>query len=40
MSKTCLNCCHCYSKEYCTLFDELIEENCSCWMWNDDNKSD
>lgn len=34
MSKSCCNCKHCYDDEICTLFDELIEGNCCCWMWN------
>lgn len=34
MSKCCFDCKHSYNKEYCSLFDELIEENCSCFMFN------
>ena len=35
MGRNCCNCRHNYHQEYCSLFDELIEENCSCWMWSD-----
>lgn len=35
MSKTCFNCKHCYNNEYCSLFEELIEVNLSCLMWDD-----
>ena len=37
-SKHCLTCRHCYKNEYCSLFDELIEDNLSCWMWSDEKK--
>lgn len=38
MSKSCFNCKHCYNKSICTLFEELVEDNCSCFMWNGDNE--
>ena len=39
MNKNCCNCKH-ECDDVCTLFDELITTNGSCWMWNNDNKSD
>lgn len=35
MSRSCLNCKHCYKKEYCTLTDELIKLIGCCWMWSE-----
>jgi len=35
MSKNCFNCKHCYRKEYCSLFDELVDKLCGCWMWSE-----
>ena len=35
MSRNCCNCKHMYRGEYCSLFDELIEDNGCCWMWSD-----
>ena len=29
----CDNCKHSYDKRICILFDELIDELCTCWMW-------
>ncbi len=34
MSRNCFTCRHCYDDEYCSLFDELIEQTLSCFMWN------
>lgn len=33
MSRNCLECRHCYNGEVCVLFEELIDENGSCFMW-------
>lgn len=33
-SQSCMNCKHCYNKEECTLFDELILMAGHCYMWD------
>lgn len=38
MSKTCFNCKHCYNNNVCTLFDELVEPNLICFMWNGEDE--
>ena len=30
----CLTCKHCYNKTICVLFEELIDELCSCFMYS------
>lgn len=35
-AEVCLNCKHKWESE-CTLFDELIEDNCGCFMFEKDN---
>lgn len=35
-AEVCLNCRHKWRSE-CTLFDELIEDNCGCFMFEKDN---
>lgn len=32
-SKVCFNCTHKW-RNLCTLFDELIDDNCTCFMYN------
>ena len=34
MSRNCFTCQYCYDDEYCSLFDELVEQTLSCFMWN------
>ena len=36
MTKSCLNCFHCYDNEICTLRDDLILGYC--WMWKQREK--
>ncbi len=39
MEKSCFNCKHSYNMELCVLFDDLISETCSCFMWKERSKN-
>lgn len=36
-AEVCFNCKHKW-KMLCTLFDELVEDNCTCFMYSNDKK--
>ena len=40
MSRNCLECRYCFNGEVCTLFEELVEENGSCFMWKAEKRGE